>query len=97
MRSTAPRRAQERRQRARASRDVASMVERDASCSGKDLEALRLGAAGDGPEARPRREEVGAGSELVAVHPAAEVEVVRPRDVLVEEAPDADEARAALL
>src|SRR2546421_2993936 len=71
------------------------MIEGDAS--GKDLEALRLGASGDGPAARRAAQQVVARDKLVAAQAAAEVEVVRARDVLVEEAPDADEARAALL
>src|SRR2546427_3329464 len=71
------------------------MIEGDAS--GKDLEALRLGASGDGPAARRGAQQVVARDKLVAAQAAAEVEVVRPRDVLVEEAPDPDEARAALL
>src|SRR5437016_3741072 len=71
------------------------MIEGDAS--GKDLEALGLRSAGDGPEARRGAQQVAPRRQLVAAEAPAEVEVGRARDVLVEDAPDADEARAALL
>src|SRR2546421_7865176 len=71
------------------------MIEGDAS--GKDLEALRLGGSGDAPAARRGAQQVVARRQLLAAQAAAEVELVRAGDVLVEEAPDPGQAAAALL
>src|SRR2546421_8299111 len=71
------------------------MIEGDAS--GKDLEALRLGGSGDAPAARRGAQQVAPRRQLVAAQAAAEVEVVRAGNVLVEEAPDPGQAAAALL